>query len=805
MSGETDVGVNIRADASGVETGAKQAQNAMSGLGASIKDVADQMKATSSAIVVASNGMGQSMSQAMTGAVETSRAAKAAYVNLGRQMQDVAVMASMPGINIGTIITTQGGQIADAVSQMGNRFSGFASFLAGPWGAAVIVATGMLATFAQKMFESGDAASKAKNQHETLAEKLNYQKHAWQEVIAAMQDYNREAKKAAQSAYDVAQATYKQAQADLDAALAIRRKLAAQLESNRQSMTGLQSQGQGGLGGALGQMSIQSEMAENAKAVVELINGVKTAGGSLAQEMAKIATDPKYAIEQRYEKMRNAIKAAGGDVDSMAAKLAEVNRQENAALDKLKKDKQKPKDTSFRDADTDLQLLKSGWQKEAQAHDDHLGYMLKAERDYWAAQLKQAGLSEKAKADMSAKLRQAETAIAQNEAAKAAERLKLEEAQFGENQAAKLRLLQKAQADASLLYGAASKEAIAAQTAVVAQQELMNRKSVELVKERIAAEAAARTAEIDAKRATAEFEVQMGRMTNQQLIQLERQFLAEKYAVQKGQLEAQKGALDPSKDVEKIQQLNNQLLELDRKFQADKTQLERKGELERTAIQRSSIQQMSSSFAQSLSRMATLQLSFAQGMQSLWRGLLNVISGAIEQMISQWLAKQLLALGIGRAQQAITGVAQVTSNAAVAGSAAFASTAAIPIIGPALAPGAAAAATGAVMAFAPMASARGGWGDVPFDGAMTELHKNEMVLPADIATPLRQQLKGGSGASPAFTPPAASNDQAASGDTYHVTFQSMFPPSPSQMRQWAQQNNGLFGAGMKQYFRNGGR
>jgi hypothetical protein len=120
-------------------------------------------------------GSGNSLDQASG----KSKQAAAGYINLGRQMQDVAVMAAMPGVNLGTIITTQGGQIADAVSQMGGKFSGLASFLAGPWGAAIIVGTGLLVNFAEQMWKSGDAADKTKNAHETLADKLNLQKHSW--------------------------------------------------------------------------------------------------------------------------------------------------------------------------------------------------------------------------------------------------------------------------------------------------------------------------------------------------------------------------------------------------------------------------------------------------------------------------------------------------------------------------------------------------------------------------------------------------------------------------------------------------
>jgi hypothetical protein len=34
-------------------------------------------------------------------------------------------------------------------------------------------------------------------------------------------------------------------------------------------------------------------------------------------------------------------------------------------------------------------------------------------------------------------------------------------------------------------------------------------------------------------------------------------------------------------------------------------------------------------------------------------------------------------------------------------------------------------------------------GQVPYDGAMFELHKDEMVLPASLATPMRSMLLGG--------------------------------------------------------------
>jgi hypothetical protein len=65
--------------------------------------------------------------------------------------------------------------------------------------------------------------------------------------------------------------------------------------------------------------------------------------------------------------------------------------------------------------------------------------------------------------------------------------------------------------------------------------------------------------------------------------------------------------------------------------------------------------------------------------------------------IGGWIAKQTNAL-VEKATSADVGAAQVNINAAVAGAAAFASTAAIPIVGPALAPAAGAAAEAATLA-----------------------------------------------------------------------------------------------------------
>lgn len=103
----------------------------------------DANAASAKRAAAANDDLGRSAVQGAQKAVVSAGQQRAAYQNLGRQAQDVAVQLQM-GTNIGSIVAMQGGQVADAVAGMGGRLSGLASFLAGPFGAAVIVGAGVL-------------------------------------------------------------------------------------------------------------------------------------------------------------------------------------------------------------------------------------------------------------------------------------------------------------------------------------------------------------------------------------------------------------------------------------------------------------------------------------------------------------------------------------------------------------------------------------------------------------------------------------------------------------------------------------
>lgn len=142
---------------------------------------------TAAALRQANQALGQAPGQ--TGA------ARAGYAQLGQQMQDVAVMAQ-GGANIGTIIATQGGQVATAVQMMGGRMSGFAGFLAGPWGTAVLVGASLLANLVTQMFMTEDAAGAAETKTFDFAAGLDVLELSAEDAADAMKQLEQDMRSA---------------------------------------------------------------------------------------------------------------------------------------------------------------------------------------------------------------------------------------------------------------------------------------------------------------------------------------------------------------------------------------------------------------------------------------------------------------------------------------------------------------------------------------------------------------------------------------------------------------------------------
>lgn len=131
---------------------------------------------------------------AVASATATASAARqrAGYQQLGFQMQDVFQQVAL-GINPLVILAQQGGQTASAIALMGDsaegsksRFVKFATFLSGPWGAALFGAVTIVGFLVQSMLEAGDAAEEGEDKAYNFAGGLDVLTLAAGDAKAAM-------------------------------------------------------------------------------------------------------------------------------------------------------------------------------------------------------------------------------------------------------------------------------------------------------------------------------------------------------------------------------------------------------------------------------------------------------------------------------------------------------------------------------------------------------------------------------------------------------------------------------------------
>lgn len=156
-----------------------------------------------------------------------------------------------------------------------------------------------------------------------------------------------------------------------------------------------------------------------------------------------------------------------------------------------------------------------------------------------------------------------------------------------------------------------------------------------------------------------------------------------------------------------------------------------------------------SAVAESIDGLLKQTMSVGDATKNILLGIANSVVGAIEQMIAQWLVYQVVQLASGKATQASAATALIANAQATAfqaSLAAFASTAAIPIVGPIAAPAAAAAAASfaaplvaGVATAALSGMAHDGIDAVPETGTWL-LQKGERVTTAETSAKLDKTL-----------------------------------------------------------------
>lgn len=369
------------------------------------------------------------------------------------------------------------------------------------------------------------------------------------------------------------------------------------------------------------------------------------------------------------------------------------------------------------------------------------------EAEYWKHILETVNLSAKEKVEVERKYLDLALGIRKQAFDDHIAGLKLEMDAFRNNMDERLRIASEIASEMKQRFGETSKEYKQAQGEIV-KIEQAKADQLQAIRDEIRnAEVDAQTDAVAAKQAQTDKELQLGLITQKEVLQREVQYQNDLYQIQLQALQEKLALMekDPDKNPVEYQKLKDDILQIEREHQAQLRQIETQSAVLTNATRKNAVDQLSQSWSQNLAKMLTLQQGFANTLKNIWGSIVGVITGALAKMIEQYIAKWLASLLIKKATGGAERAAEVVGLANVAAAAAFASTAAIPIVGPALAPGAAAAALAATMSFLPGASAAKGY-DIPAGvNPITQLHQKEMVLPAEQAEVIRAMAAGGKG------------------------------------------------------------
>lgn len=292
--------------------------------------------------------------QATFNATNSARSNQQGLRQLGLQFNDLGTQVAA-GINPMVAFTQQAGQIGYAMSQMSGGAQKFGSFIAGGWGALILVGISVLSNFVGKLLDGKKATDDL-----TEAQKLH--RLSTEELTKAIEDENDKLGKSLQTEEQARVAALNSATAKLEETLKRREHINAILEEQK-ALLGLQRQQAQGAGtrgelAALGAVETQNQVAgleaqlrTNQQQIQLAAQGVRLARVPIAEAEAKAATDPNAKINRDYrDAVAKAISAYTDhdhDVRKLTAAVEAANRAQDEATKKLQESNRKPREVSL--------------------------------------------------------------------------------------------------------------------------------------------------------------------------------------------------------------------------------------------------------------------------------------------------------------------------------------------------------------------------------------------------------------------------------------------------------------------------
>ena len=411
--------------------------------------------------------------------------------------------------------------------------------------------------------------------------------------------------------------------------------------------------------------------------------------------------------------------------------------------------------------ESELAETKAAMTKIADAQGQYREMTATEERAFWSRRIALAKGNSAEMVALSKKLGDLDVTAIRDKYAAQLEALKTEEVAVGNNFAAKRAIVLKEMA----LYDQNGKQYAAEKKHLTEIDQQALEQQQRLSQMRAEATRAANLEVISVEEETARFQVEMGIKTKEELLQQEQQFEQRRYVIklQALQDELDLMAKDPGRNIEHIAKLNEQKQELERQHQARMVMIQRQAILETNKIWQTLGDRLGSLWDKGIQAMMNGTLTWRNSMKAIGAELAAWFAkDVVGKQVKSWIlgetmktgatqtgAAARLAAEAGAALKSVAlwaaaAIKNIMNSAYQVMASVYNAIAAIPYVGPFLAPAMAVGAFAVVAGYASrVMSAEGGY-DIPRGlNPMTQLHQEEMVLPAKQANVIRDMADGG--------------------------------------------------------------
>jgi hypothetical protein len=208
------------------------------------------------------------------------------------------------------------------------------------------------------------------------------------------------------------------------------------------------------------------------------------------------------------------------------------------------------------------------------------------------------------------------------------------------------------------------------------------------------------------------------------------------------------------------------------------------------------VKKATDAYTQDIAKMATLQTSFISGVKSLWGDLQQTIAGILDKILQKFVLNEAIKLGFIKTDAASTVAAKIGE----AGAGGVASMAAAPFPINLTAPAFGASMAALAASYGSVAGFDVGAWNLSKD-QLAVVHAGEMIIPPGLAGGMRGLFE--TVGNDNYRAPVNDDSSFSGGDT-HLHFNGPIIGSRHAMEQWAKQNRHLFGAGTREFVRQGG-